>query len=266
MVNNSVHAQMIEPSKVQTGNALILFLQKQQQKLYQKVYPNRKWLISAFIIGTAAFIYFKPQQFADLWLTRDQQGQVLFNLGHYQQASNTFNNAQWQAYSNYGAEQFKNAATLYGQFNDLASKVAQANALAQGREYIKARNLYQQILNKHPDNIAAKTNIVIVQDIIDEVNRLSASQKAEKGDSSQELGDEPQTGDGADKKEAPTPQKLEQYSAEDLLLDPSLNKMWLRDVQKNPATFLAQKFYIQQQNSQKNQGKNESERKGSTND
>lgn len=195
---------------------------------------------------TCLFAYKKPQQFMDLWLTRDQQGQVLFQLGKYQQASNIFKNTQWQAYSSYGAEQYKNAATIYGQYSDIPSQLAKANALAHAREYIKARNLYQNILEQSPNNKPAKHNIGIIQAIIDEVNRLSASQKAEQGESIKDLGDEPQTGDGAERKEAPKKQKIEQYSAEQLLLDPALNEMWLRQVQKNPANFLSQKFYMQQ--------------------
>jgi len=208
---------------------------------------NKNILIASSVIVGCIFAYLKPQQFTDLWLTRDQQGQVLFQLGHYQQASNAFKSAQWQAYSSYGAEQYKNAATLYSQFDNIDNQIAKANALAHGREYIKARNLYQYILTISPKNVAASTNIVIVQAIIDEVNRLSAGQKAEDGESIKELGDEPQTGDGAEREEAPKEQEIEQLTAEQLLLDSNLNDMWLRQVQKNPANFLSQKFYMQQE-------------------
>jgi len=216
-------------------------------KLMQRSKQNKTIFIASSVIVGCLFAYLKPQQFTDLWLTRDQQGQLLFQLGHYQQASSAFKSAQWQAYSSYGAEQYKNAATLYSQFDDIDSQIAKANALAHGREYIKARNLYRKILTLSPQNIAATTNIAIVQAIIDEVNRLSASQKAEDGEAIKELGDEPQTGDGAEREEVPKEQEIEQLTAEQLLLDPSLNDMWLRQVQKNPANFLSQKFYMQQE-------------------
>jgi|TARA_R100001377_G_scaffold85043_1_gene70084 Ca-activated chloride channel family protein len=208
---------------------------------------NKRTIITILILIGSLFAYLRPQQFTDLWLTRDQQGQLLFKLGHYQQASNTYKNTQWQAYSSYGAEQYKNAATLYGQFTEVENQIAKANALAHAREYLSARNLYQQILTIDPQNLAANTNIHIVQAIIDEVNRLSASQAQEDGESIKELGDEPQTGDGAEREVAPKEQEIEQLSAEQLLLDPGLNAMWLRQVQKNPAHFLSQKFYMQQE-------------------
>jgi Ca-activated chloride channel family protein len=221
-------------------------------------------LLLGIVVTSSLFAYFKPQQLADLWLTRDQQGQILFYLGDYKQASSMFKSTQWQAYSSYGAEQYKNSVTLYGQFNDIDSQIAQANALAHGREYIDARNLYKKILTIDPQNHAAVTNIVIVQAIIDEVNRLSASQKAEDGEAIKELGDEPQTGDGAEREEAPKEQEVEQFSAEQLLLDPKLNEMWLRQVQKNPAQFLSQKFYMQHaiKTSQNNKDGRVSENRG----
>jgi hypothetical protein len=116
--------------------------------------------------------------------------------------------------------------------------------LAHARRYIKARNIYQGIITKDPTNPAAMNNLKIVQSIIDDVNRLSESQQAEEGDSFKELGDEPQTGDGGEKKQA-LKQVLEQLDAKQILLDPALNDMWLRQVQKDPSLFLANKFQMQ---------------------
>ena len=223
---------------------------------------NRVKCFVLFILSGAAFIYMQPQKFVDLWLTRDQQGQILFNLEHYDKASAAFDDTRWQAYSLYGAEKFDQSATLYNQYTKPADILARANAFAHDRRYIKARNLYQSILDKDGNNKAAINNIEIVQTIIDDVNRLSESQKAEDGDSVKELGDEPQTGDGADKKEL-RKQKVEQLSAEQLLLDPELNEMWLRQVQKDPARFLAQKFYMQNERKEKSASLNKLEQKGS---
>ncbi|SET48072.1 hypothetical protein [Thalassotalea agarivorans] len=200
------------------------------------------------ITGIAAillFVVLKPQAFLDLWLTRDQQGALLFKYGYYEKAANRFNDVHWKAYSNYGAEKFKDSALLYAQFNNDDDKVAQANAYAHGRDYVKARNLYKQVLKNNPDHEAANNNLAIVQALIDEANQLAENQQQESSDGNKELGDEPQSSDGAERKQL-EPQQVEQLSAEQLLLDPSLNEMWLRQVQKNPSRFLAQKFYIQQ--------------------
>ncbi|MEZ9236699.1 hypothetical protein [Shewanella sp. 10N.286.52.A9] len=206
-----------------------------------------KWrtriMVFIIIIG-ALFAILKPQSFADLWLTRDQQGMLLFNMGYYQQASNHFSLVRWQAFSLYGAEEFDQSAILYDQFEDEIDQIARANALAHARRYVAAKNTYQQVLQTAPNNEQAKHNLALVQGIIDEVNRIAESQQGEAGDSPQELGDDPQTGDGAKKKEMVL-KVAEHYDASQLLLDPKLNEMWLRQVQKDPARFLANKFQMQ---------------------
>jgi Ca-activated chloride channel family protein len=210
-------------------------------QFYQK---RKRLVIGLFILMIALYAYLKPQTFANLWLTPDQQGHLLFKLGRFQQAANQFKSTQWQAFSLYGAEEYDQSATLYDQFDNTQAQLSRANALAHARRYIKARNIYQEIIKKDPTNPAALNNFKIVQAIIDDVNRLSESQQAEEGDSFKELGDEPQTGDGGEKKQQLKP-VLEQLDAKQILLDPALNDMWLRQVQKDPALFLANKFQMQ---------------------
>ena len=207
---------------------------------------NKRRVLAGIVLLIIMFAVIAPQLFMDLWLTRDQQGQILFSQGKYQQASNTFDDTRWRAFSSYGNEEYKNSATLYSQFSHKEDLLAQGNALAHGREYIKARNLYQYILRKFPDYQSAKTNVDIVQALIDDINRLSDSQ-LDQGESSDDLGDEPQTADGAQREDG---KELEvvQLTSEQLLLDKKLNDMWLRQVQKNPARFLSQKFYMQLNN------------------
>jgi Ca-activated chloride channel family protein len=128
-------------------------------------YKRIVWLSA--LIALLTFITLKPDKFIDLWLTKDQQGLLLFNAENYEKASKTFNNVSWRAFSSYGNENYKDAEIFYSQFNDKENLLAQANALAHGRNYLKARDLYQSILNQYPTFIAAKHNRDIVQAIID---------------------------------------------------------------------------------------------------
>lgn len=203
-------------------------------------------IILTLALAIILFSYFKPQKMLDIWLTRDQQGQIWFYLDNYSKAANVFIDTQWQAYSFYGAEKFEASATLYSQLESLDNQVAFANALAHDRRYVNAKVVYQRVLEQQPDHQAAAKNLSVVQDIIDQVNLMSESQQPEQGDSPKELGDEPQTGDGAEKPNMVTTE-VEQLSAEQLLLNPALNEMWLKQVQKNPALFLAVKFQMQLQ-------------------
>lgn len=249
-------------SKSQAQRQLRALLQPTMQlisrliSICQGIYQKRKVLIlTGLFIGLSVFVYVKPNQFAELWLTKDQQGAILFKLERYNLAAQTFKDTRWQAMSLYGAENYEQAALLYSQYDHLADKFAKGNALAHARRYVKARAIYQEIINEDAEHIGAVKNLAVVQAIIAEVNRMSESQKAEAGDNPKELGDEPQTGDGADKQEARV-QEVEQLSAEKLLLDPSLNAMWLRQVQKDPARFLAQKFHMQLQQQSLNKANN----------
>lgn len=181
---------------------------------------------------------------ADLWLTRNQQGQMLFNFDYYRQAASTFNEPFWQAYSYYAAEDFDQAASIYNQFDRLKIKFFRANAMAHARHYVNAREVYQAILIENENHHGAQKNLKIVQAIINEINLTSQNQAEELGESSEALGDEPQTADGAERKDI-IPQKRPQLTAEQILQDSKLNELWLRQVQKNPSRFLSYKFQKQ---------------------
>jgi len=106
---------------------------------------------------------------------------------------------------------------------------------------------YNRVLKLEPEHVGALKNRDKIQGIIDEINLLSASQKAEEGDSSSELGDdEPQTADGAERKDFKK-REIEQLSAEQVMMDDKMNELWMRQVQKDPSRFLSIKFHMQLQ-------------------
>jgi len=221
-------------------------------ELKQKIKDKKRFLIVGFCAGFIGWSVLYPQDFIDLWLTENQQGKVYFQLKNYEKAANTFSNIEWQAYSRYGAEQYKQAINLYGQSTDIESQFARANTYAHNREYVNARRIYQEILKQEPNHKGANNNLSIITKIIDEINLMSESQQQEDSIASRELGDAPQTADGAEREvEREVDESL---TAEKLLLDSRLSDMWLRQVQKNPSRFLSQKFYMQleQQNGESN--------------
>ena len=83
-----------------------------------------------------------------------------------------------------------------------------------------------------------------MQAIIDEINAMSEAQQSEGMETARELGDAPQTADGAQREvlegEAPA-----QLTAEEILADERVQEMWLRGVQADPAQFLSVKFQMQ---------------------
>ncbi len=216
-------------------------------KVKQVLKGHKRAVYSAIVLCVILFAVVAPRQFANLWLTPDQQGYLLYKFGYPEQAARYFSDTRWTAYSFYTVEKFDQSALLYGQYLSSEDMLAQANSLAHGRHYVKARDIYEKILKEKPDFEAAQVNKKIVQTIIDDVNRFSESQREEGGQSGKDLGDEPQTGDGAERATFQMKQ-VETLSADQLLLDPSLNEMWLRQVQKDPARFLGSKFHQQFEN------------------
>jgi Ca-activated chloride channel family protein len=209
-----------------------------------------QWGLVLFLVGAGL----QPQQaqagenwFADLWLTPDQQGRWLLQRGDYREAAERFNNPMWKGMAYYYAEDFKLAAEYFSRVDSEAARFNRANALAHSQNYLPAVRLYDRILLANPDHSAARKNRDIVQGIIDAINLMSASQADEPGgaNSSRELGeDDPERAEGAERKTFET-QELVQFSAEEVLQDPSINDMWLRSVQRDPSHFLGVKFSMQ---------------------
>jgi Ca-activated chloride channel family protein len=185
--------------------------------------------------------------FADLWLSGDQQGRLLMQLGEYHQAGRRFVDPMWKGLAYYYAEEFMQAAEYFSRSDSNDALFNEANARAQARDYVRAVARYDRLLARTPDFPGAASNRAQVQEIIDETNRLSESQQDEAGVSGEELdpgGDDAVPAQGADEialKEI----ELVQLTAEQILQDPATSEMWLRSVQHDPATFLAIKFTMQ---------------------
>ena len=187
--------------------------------------------------------------FADLWMTDDQQGRLLMQMGRYREAAGRFANPMWKGMAYYYAEEFMLAAEYFSRTDSDDALFNEANARAHARDYVRAANRYDRLLARNPDYPGAVGNRQRVQDLIDEINRLSESQQQEAGVSGEDKelgGDDAIPAQGAD--EISWEQGgITQLSAEDILQDPATADMWLRSVQQDPSNFLAIKFSMQLQ-------------------
>lgn len=210
----------------------------------RRVARNRKKLIVVSLLSLGIWAALYPQRFVALWFTADQQGRMLFELGYYSAAAQKFENPLWKGLSLYGSEEFEPAATLFSQYPDENGLLAQGNALAHSRNYIDAMRIYQQLFALNPNSQAATTNISIVQARIDENQLMSESQQAEFGELSVNDKKGPRSSEGDERTLFDAAPK-EQLSADQLLQDPGLTEMWMRQVQRDPSQFLRIKFYMQ---------------------
>lgn len=187
--------------------------------------------------------------FVDLWLTGDQQGRVLMQLERYTEAAARFTDPMWKGMAYYYDEEFTLAAQYFSRRDSDDALFNEANARAQGRDYVRALNRYGRLLARNPDFPGAATNRARVQALVDEINRLSESQQDEAGVSAEDVelaGDDAIPAAGADDISWQQSQR-KQLTAEQLLQDPATSDMWLRGVQQDPANFLAIKFAMQLQ-------------------
>jgi Ca-activated chloride channel family protein len=195
------------------------------------------------------------QWFADLWLTGDQQGRLLMQLGEYREAARRFEDPMWQGMAWYYAEEFMLAAEYFSRRDSDDALFNEANARAHARDYLRAVHRYDRLLARTPDYPGAAENRARVQELIDEINRLSESQQQEAGVSSEEKelgGDDAIPAEGADEMSWEKAE-VSQLSAEDILQDPATRDMWLRGVQQDPSQFLAIKFSMQLQRQEETQ-------------
>jgi len=203
------------------------------------------------------------ESFADLWLTRDQQGHLLFTLEKYDKAASQFTQPMWKATAYYYAEQFMLAAEYFSRSDSNDALFNEANARSHARDYVRAINRYDRLIAREPNFPGATSNRARVQAIVDEINRLSASQRAEQGISSEQqtLGDDAIIAQGADELTW-NAKKQKKLSAQQILQDPATQEMWLRGVVKDPVNFLSAKFSMQLHNrapslAEKQEGKQE---------
>lgn len=193
------------------------------------------------------------QSWMDLWLTPDQQGQRLFNQLNYLEAAKHFDDPMRKGIAYYYAMEYKLAQTEFIEADSDLGLYYAASALARQREYIAAKNLLTQLSKKEglPEELQRNIahNLKVIQTIVDDVNRMSKSQVGtpDGPGSSRELGDEPQTGDGAEEEASQLQTVKEELTAEQILGSSELADKWLKKVEADPKVFLSRKFMLQLQ-------------------
>ncbi len=192
------------------------------------------------------------RSFMKLWLTGDQQGRLLLQLGRYPQAAAQFNDFMWKGIAYYYGEDFMLAAEYFSRQNSDDALFNEANARAQGRDYLRAVSRYDRLLARNPNYPGAAANRTQVRAIINEIERLSTSQQQESGanvQGTQLSADDAIPALGADEN-IWGQTKVTQLTAEDILQDAATSDMWLRGVQQDPSNFLAIKFSMQLRNTE----------------
>lgn len=202
--------------------------------------PWRRGLLALLAAGIV-WLFVDSQGFLNLWLTPDQQGRLWFELGDYQRAAKSFENPQWRGFSLYASEDFEHSELLFSQFHDANSLLARANSLAHQGDYLGAKQGYLELAKQYPKHPALAVNLPVMDKLIE------ITQKSPNSDAKDKSGRRNQPGSSQEASAAGEGQavELEQYSAEQLLQDPGLTDLWLRQIQRDPSEFMITKFYLQ---------------------
>ena len=203
---------------------------------------RRSRIILVLVLAVMVWIVAFPAAFMNLWLTPDQQGRLWFNRGDYERAARSFEDPRWKGFSLYAAEDFEPAEQYFFQYQDAESLLAGANALAHSGGFYSALDGYKELAKRYPDHSAPEVNIPIVEAVIQSTEGYIETRQKDSDDSGKKPGQGSESSDG----EGEASQgELEQYSADQLLQDPKLTEMWLRQIQRDPSEFLTTKFYLQ---------------------
>ena len=164
----------------------------------------------------------------------------------YKTAAERFEHTMWKATSYYLNEDFDLAIEYFSRIDSNDAKLRLANAYAHAEKYYAAESIYQSLLAVFPNNQAIIENLAAVQKIIKARESLSEHQKQEQNErSDDETSDQFKQAKGKQIKTNQRKQEVQQYSAEQILKNEQLAKMWMENLQKNPSKFLANKLQIQ---------------------
>lgn len=217
------------------------------------LWGRKGWIVQwCLALTLTSSFFYSPASHAqnwsmvDWWLSQDQQAQYQFDQQNYSQAALLFEDYHWKAFAFYQAGNYQQAENYYRRRDDLPSMLGVGASLMHQKEYIAARNWYQNLLKAHPNQATAEHNLMLVESILEHIDAFGEGQsKSTERQTSRELGDKPQTSEGIEKLVQQEQIIQPQLTADDILNNPNLNEQWMKRVESHQALFLANKFYAQ---------------------
>jgi len=177
---------------------------------------------------------------ADLWLTPDQQGQRLMDQGEYEQAAGKFTTPESIGAALFLAGDFEKAASVFGRSASAEAHYNRGNANIMLGDYDAAIEAYQSALSKRPGWPEAEQNLQIATL---RKQALAPPEDDFGGTGGQLKADEFVFDDTGRVNKSSSEQVIDaadQQSGED-----AMRAMWLRKVETRPADFLAARFNYQ---------------------
>ena len=179
-------------------------------------------------------------EWADLWLTPDQQGQRLMDQGEYQQAAGKFTTPEYIGAALFLAGDFEKAASVLGRSASAQAHYNRGNAHIMLGEYDAAIDAYLSALGKRPDWAEAQQNLQIATL---RKEALAPPEDDFGGTGGMLEADEYVFDDTGRVNKSSSEQVID--AADQQLSEDAMRAMWLRKVETRPADFLAARFNYQ---------------------
>jgi Ca-activated chloride channel family protein len=178
-----------------------------------------------------------PEGWRDLWLTRDQQAQRLFDAGEYAEAAGRFAEPMRVGMAWYRAGDFERAAAAFGRLTSAEAHFNRGNALLLQGAYDEAVTAYDQALAQRPGWASATENRQLA---LARKERLAPPEDDAGGTGGRLEADEILFDTTGRTDRAQGEQTAEEPGAG--LTDAQLRDLWLRRVETRPADFLRARF------------------------
>jgi Ca-activated chloride channel family protein len=174
--------------------------------------------------------------FADLWLTPDQQGRILFERKEFSDAAAAFKDPAWQGEAHFRAGEYAEAADAYARRGGASGFYNRGNAFMKAFEYRKAIIAYEQAVNDAPDWVEAQENLELARYTLDYIERAR-----EQSDTGQEAGI------GADETvyDNESDRGAETEVSRESALEAQSAEKWMRAVDTETSEFLRTRFLLE---------------------
>jgi len=180
------------------------------------------------------------QDWTDIWLTADQQGQRFMDKGEYQRAAGKFTTPESIGAALFLAGDFVGAASVLGRSGSAEAHYNRGNAHIMLGEYDAAIDAFQSALSKRPNWQEAEQNLKIATL---RKQALAPPEDDFGGTGGQLEADEYVFDDTGRVNKSSSEQVID--ASDQQVSEDAMRAMWLRKVETRPADFLAARFNYQ---------------------